>query len=77
MQMEKIAGNQNQSYRSVIKTLLLKEQTWDRPKHVRRDERFLSLAQIDKLYHELKWNVLIKRAHWDFYWPKYACLNLT
>jgi len=23
-------------------------------KHVRRDERFLSLAQIDKLYHELK-----------------------
>jgi len=37
MQMEKIAGNQNQSYRSVIKTLLLKEQTWDRPKHVRRD----------------------------------------
>jgi len=26
-----------------------------RSKHVRRDERFLSLARIDKLYHELKW----------------------
>jgi len=29
------AGNQNQSYRSVIKTLLLKEQTWGWSKHVR------------------------------------------
>jgi len=27
MQMKKFAGNQNQSYRSVIKTLLPKEQT--------------------------------------------------
>jgi len=27
MQIKKIAGNQNQSYRSVIKTLLPKEQT--------------------------------------------------
>jgi len=26
-----------------------------RSKHVRRDEGFLSLARIDKLYHELKW----------------------
>jgi len=34
-----------------MKTLLPKEQTWDRSKYVRRDERFLSLAQIDKLYH--------------------------
>jgi len=59
MQMEKIAGKQNQSYRSVIKTLLPKEQTWGRSKHVRRDERFLSLAQIDKLYQELKWNMLL------------------
>ena len=39
-----------------------KEQTWGRSNHVRRDERVLSLAQIDKLYHELKWNMLIKRA---------------
>jgi len=45
MQMyKKFAGNQNQSYRSVMKTLLPKEQTWGRAKHVRRDERFLSLA---------------------------------
>jgi len=21
--------------------------------------------------------MLIKRAHWDFYWPKYACINLA
>jgi len=52
---KKFAGNQNQSYRSVMKTLLPKEQTWNRSKHVRRDERFLSLAQFDELYHELKW----------------------
>jgi len=43
---------------------------------VRRNERFF-LAQIDKLYHELKWNMLIKRAHWYFYWLKYACINLA
>jgi len=48
-----------------------------RSKHMRRDERFLSLAQIDKLHHEHKWNSLIKRAHWAFYWPKYACINLA
>jgi len=34
---KKIAGKQNQSYRSVIKTLLSKEQTWGRSNHVRRD----------------------------------------
>ena len=48
-----------------------------RSKHVRRDERFLLLARIDKLYHELKWNMLMKGAHWAFYWPKYACINLA
>jgi len=37
-----------------MKTFLQKEQTSGLSKHVRRDERFLSLAQIDKLYHELK-----------------------
>jgi len=38
MQMQKkFTGNQNQSYRTVIKTLSPKEQTWDRSKHVRRD----------------------------------------
>jgi len=21
--------------------------------------------------------MLIKRAHWAFYWPKYACINLA
>jgi len=21
--------------------------------------------------------MLLKRAHWDFYWPKYACINLA
>jgi len=41
---KKIARSQNQSYRSVIKTLLPKEQTRGRPKHVRRDENFVSLA---------------------------------
>jgi len=50
----------------IMKTSLPKEQTWGRSKHVRRNERFLSLAQIDKLYHELNWNTLTKRAHSDF-----------
>jgi len=36
-----------------MKTLLPKEQTWGRPMHLCRHERFLSLAQIDKIYHEL------------------------
>jgi len=49
-------------YRSVMKTLLLKEQTWGRSKHVCRDERFLSLGQIDKLDHELKWNIYAYKA---------------
>jgi len=51
-QCKKFAGKQNKSYRSVIKTLLPEKQTWGRSKHVRSDERFLSLEQIDKLYHE-------------------------
>jgi len=77
MQMQKkFAGNQNQSYRSVIKTLLLKEKTWARSKHVCCDERFLSLAQIDKLYHELKLNIYAYESC-AFYWPKYACINLA
>jgi len=37
-----------------MKTLLPKQQTRDRSNHVRRDERFLSLAQVDKLSPELK-----------------------
>jgi len=41
---EKFAGNHNKSYRSVIKTLLPKEQTRGRSKHVRRNECFLLLA---------------------------------
>jgi len=53
--IKNFAGNQNQSYRSVIEALLPKEQTWVRSKRVHRDERFLSLAQTDELYHELKW----------------------
>jgi len=54
MQMlAKICRNQNQAYSSVTETLT--EGTKLRPvKAVRRDGRFLSLAQIDKLYHELK-----------------------
>jgi len=32
-----------------MKTMLPKQQTWGWSKHVRRDERFLSLAQIDEL----------------------------
>jgi len=36
-----------------LKTSLPKEQTWGRSKYVRRDERFLSLAQIDQFCHEL------------------------
>jgi len=48
-----LAGNQNQSYRSVMKILLPKEQMLTRAKHVLRDARCRSLAQIDKLYHEL------------------------
>jgi len=34
MEMKKTAGSQNQSYRFAIKTLLPKEQTWVRSKHV-------------------------------------------
>jgi len=60
-----------------MKTSLPKVQTRGRSKHVRRDERFLSLAQIDKIYHELRRNMLIKRARWAFYWSKYACINLA
>jgi len=37
-----------------METLLPKQRTWVPPKHVRRDERLLSLAPIDKLYYELK-----------------------
>jgi len=37
-----------------MNTLLPKEQTRGLSKHVRRDERFLSLSPIDKFYHELK-----------------------
>jgi len=29
---------------------------------VRRDERFLSLAQVDKLYHELTSEICLKRV---------------
>jgi len=43
---KKIAEKHNQSYRSVIKTSLPKEQTRGWSKHARRDERFLSLAQM-------------------------------
>jgi len=42
-----------------------------------RDERFLSLAQINKLYHELKRILLEKHKHRVFNWPKYACINLS
>jgi len=40
---------------------LPKEQTWGRSKHVRRDERFPSLPQINKLYHA-KWNIHAYKA---------------
>jgi len=83
MQMQKkLQKNQNQSYRSVMKTLLPKQQTWGRSKHKRRDERFLSLAQIDKLCHELKWNMLNKACALGFLLAEiriqkpYWCLDL-
>jgi len=50
----KIVGNKNEAHRSVMKTIFPKQQTLDQSKHVRRDERFLSLAHIDKVYHEPK-----------------------
>jgi len=51
--LTKFAGNHNQVYRSVMKTLY--EGTNLRAvKVVHRDERFLSLAQINKLYQELE-----------------------
>jgi len=59
---KKFAGNQNQSYRSVMKTLSPKEQIWGRSKHLCRDERFRSLTQIDELHHELKWNIYAYKA---------------
>jgi len=52
--VKKFAGKQNQFHRSVIKTLLPKEQTCGRSKHVRLDYRFLLLAENGKLYYELK-----------------------
>jgi len=52
---KKFARNQNLSYRLVVKTPLPEEQRWGRSKYVRRDERFISLAQMEKFYHELKW----------------------
>jgi len=48
---KKIVGQQNQSYRSVIKTLSPKEHTWSRSKHVRRDKRFLSLGRNSFFHH--------------------------
>jgi len=45
-----------------MKALLLKLQTRGRSKHVRRDERFLSLAQVDKLYYELTSEICMKRV---------------
>jgi len=45
-----------------MKALLQKQQTWGRSKHVQRDERFLSLAQVDKLYHELTSEICLKRV---------------
>jgi len=39
---------------------------------------FFSLAQIDNLSTSLsEIYMLIKRAHWAYYWPKYACINLA
>ena len=40
-----------------------------------RDERVLSLVQIDKLRNELMRILLKKHAHRAFYWPKCACIN--
>jgi len=37
---KKIVGNQNEACLSVMKTLFPKQQTLDRSKHVRHDERF-------------------------------------
>jgi len=36
---KKIVGNQNEAYLSVMKTLFPNQQTWDRSKHMLRDER--------------------------------------
>jgi len=53
------------------------KQTWGRSKHVHHDERFLSLSQIDKPYHELiKWNMLIKLEHLSL-WPKCTCISIA
>jgi len=46
-------------------------------KAVRRDERFLSVAHIDKLYLNLSEFCLKKHAHRDFNRPKCGCLNLS
>jgi len=44
--------------------------------HVRHNEHFLSLAQIDKLHRELR--ILVKKhAQRAFNWPKYACINIS
>ena len=53
-----------------MKTLLPKEQTWGRSKHVRRDERFLSLAQSDILYYRLK------QGFWDVLGTRFGSLEL-
>jgi len=45
--------------------------------HVRHNEHFLSLAQIDKLHRELKRILVKKHAQRAFNWPKYACINIS
>ena len=47
-----------------------------RSKHVRRDERFLSSAQIEKPYHEPKSILIKKHLHRAFIWLKYAYISL-
>jgi len=54
------------------------EGTNPRPiKTVQRDDCVLSLAQIDKLFHEFKWILLKKHVHRAFNQSKYAFINLS
>ena len=69
-------ANVNKNLCSVMKTLLPKENNLRPVITLHRDERFLSLAQTDKLHHEFKW-ILQKHAHRAFYWLKYACIYVS
>jgi len=73
---KKIARNGNQSYRPVIQTLPT-EQHEPGKNMCAAMAVFFPLRKLINFTMSLEWNMLIKRAHWAFYLPKCACMNLA